>query len=184
MEFVVQETKHHTEETKRKMSESSKGQIPWNKGKKCSQISEALRGHKYFFRSPLSRETKEKIRNTLKKAFLENKLIPWWIKRNEPHPMQREEIIKNHPCYKGGRTPPHHLRLLKQSWKKIIKNVYKRDNYTCQECGKRGGLLHAHHILPYSLTKDNSLINLITYCNRCHPQIEKELMFVFKKIRR
>ncbi len=36
--------KHHSEETKLKMSKARKGRKTWNKGKKCPQISEALRG--------------------------------------------------------------------------------------------------------------------------------------------
>ncbi len=32
--------KHHTEETSKKISEKLKGNIPWNKGKKCKPLSE------------------------------------------------------------------------------------------------------------------------------------------------
>lgn len=35
---------HHSEETKKKMSISRMGRISWNKGKKCPQISKALKG--------------------------------------------------------------------------------------------------------------------------------------------
>ena len=53
-------------------------------------------------------------------------------------------------------------------------SVFERDNYTCQECGRRGGgiYLNCHHILPYrdhpepeySLNIDNG----ITLCEKCH----------------
>jgi 5-methylcytosine-specific restriction protein A len=38
-------------------------------------------------------------------------------------------------------------------WDRIRRNVYRRDQYTCQNCGAEGGPhgnteLHAHHIVP------------------------------------
>ena len=51
-------------------------------------------------------------------------------------------------------------------------NILKRDNYTCQECGKHGGKLCVHHILPCRDYKDiiYSLnpFNGITLCTDCH----------------
>lgn len=60
-------------------------------------------------------------------------------------------------------------------WLVKIKEIYKRDNYTCQTCGKKGGLLNCHHILPWSgnpeLAFDNE--NLITLCVPCHSRVHK-----------
>lgn len=63
----------YSEETKRKISESSKGRIPSNKGKKLSdciktKISEAVKNNpiKYWKGKQRSEETKQKIRDTLK----------------------------------------------------------------------------------------------------------------------
>ena len=47
-----------------------------------------------------------------------------------------------------------------------------RDNYTCQECGKRDCMLEAHHIVPRRLKGSNSIGNLITLCNKCHDKTE------------
>lgn len=56
-----------------------------------------------------------------------------------------------------------------KDWKILIKKIYKRDNYTCFKCKKRGSLkLHCHHIIPYSISKSDNPTNLITLCNRCH----------------
>lgn len=63
----------HTEEVKKKMSDGHKGQKAWNKGKIMppiseetrKKISEAIKGHD----RPHRPETKEKIRQTLKKKY-------------------------------------------------------------------------------------------------------------------
>ena len=51
--------------------------------------------------------------------------------------------------------------------------VYRRDDYTCQQCGAKGGPhgdveLHAHHIVPKSQGGSHSLNNLTTLCYSCH----------------
>jgi hypothetical protein len=51
--------------------------------------------------------------------------------------------------------------------------VFKRDSYTCQECGAKDSTIQAHHIKPW---KDNpdvrlDLNNGITLCLKCHKQI-------------
>jgi predicted HNH restriction endonuclease len=68
-----------------------------------------------------------------------------------------------------------------EEWIKIAKEVYKRDNYTCQICGKKGGTLNAHHKIPYSISKDNSLINLITLCVSCHAKIHNNFREINKE---
>ena len=43
--------------------------------------------------------------------------------------------------------------------------------YYCETCKKKGGVLNAHHKILYSISKDNSLSNLITLCVPCHSRI-------------
>jgi 5-methylcytosine-specific restriction endonuclease McrA len=104
-----------SDEHKRKLSESHKGQMPVNidfiksywQGRKrsedfCRAISERLRGEK----------------------------SKWW---------------------KGGVTPLRAQIYNSYEYKKWRKDVFQRDNYTCQLCGLRGGYLEADHIKPFSL---------------------------------
>ena len=72
---------------------------------------------------------------------------------------------ENHPNWKGGTQPRD---MTKQA--KWGKQVFERDNYTCQECGQRGGNLHAHHIKGFTENKKDrwKLENGQTLCIKCH----------------
>ena len=48
------------------------------------------------------------------------------------------------------------------------KNIYRRDNYTCQYCGQRGGDLTIDHILPRSRGGRTSWENVVCCCRICN----------------
>lgn len=55
------------------------------------------------------------------------------------------------------------------------KEIFERDNYTCQECGERGCHLNAHHIVPISEGGDvHDTSNGVTLCLKCHRDRHKE----------
>lgn len=56
------------------------------------------------------------------------------------------------------------------------KSVYERDNFTCQMCGKRGGKIHAHHVVPWAecISKRYDLSNGVTLCQDCHKAVHKK----------
>jgi hypothetical protein len=61
-------------------------------------------------------------------------------------------------------------------WDSRRKAVYQRDNFTCQNCGRRGGPhgnheLHAHHVVPKSKGGTHRKSNLKTLCKQCHNSI-------------
>ena len=46
--------------------------------------------------------------------------------------------------------------------------VFKRDKFTCQYCGRSGVELEADHIVPKSKGGSNDIDNLITACKACN----------------
>lgn len=54
------------------------------------------------------------------------------------------------------------------------RKVFERDDFTCQECGKRGCRLHPHHIKEKSIFPELvfDVTNGITLCRDCHKQTE------------
>lgn len=77
---------------------------------------------------------------------------------------------KNNIHWKGGITPKHEKIRKSLKYKRWRKQVFERDNYTCQKCGKRGVYLHADHIKPFSLYPDARLDtdNGRALCKSCH----------------
>lgn len=52
-------------------------------------------------------------------------------------------------------------------WDSRRRQVYKRDNYRCQNCGVSGEV-HAHHVVPISAGGSHETSNLLTLCADCH----------------
>lgn len=52
--------------------------------------------------------------------------------------------------------------------------VFKRDNYTCQLCGQRGGRLQVDHIKPYCAFPElrTDISNGRTLCVSCHKKTD------------
>lgn len=84
---------------------------------------------------------------------------------------------KNNPNYIDGRTPViisvRHL-VEYENWRK---QVFERDNYTCQECGQRGGDLESHHIKPFIVVFNEFLMKY----NQFSPTEDKEVLIMLAK---
>lgn len=92
---------------------------------------------------------------------------------------------KNNPMY-GKRGAAHHnwtggyKHWKHKEWNEIRKKIKERDNYICQECGKKeqdsiiqcGQPLQVHHIIPYRISKNHNVDNLITLCSSCHSKAD------------
>ena len=68
-------------------------------------------------------------------------------------------------------------------WDEKRKEARKRDNDTCQKCGRKDRL-QVHHIVPWRISHDSNLSNLITLCIYCHQGLKSEELKNFKVIRK
>lgn len=62
------------------------------------------------------------------------------------------------------------------SYHKWRREVYERDNYTCQHCGDDyGGNLNAHHIFSYGkyIELRTEVDNGVTWCESCHKEFHR-----------
>lgn len=138
-------------ETRRKISFSLKGKIPWNKD---------LIGRKN------SKETRKKISKALMGHRGWNKGISAWNKGIKGAMPSGE----NHHNWKGGVTSVNKAIRESFEYEEWRKSVFERDLYTCQFCGEVGGKLNADHIKRFSDYPELRLevSNGRTLCEPCH----------------
>ncbi len=169
-----------TEEHRRRLSESHKGQLAWNKNLKGynadfprseewkQRISE---GKKNSAKSTLaSKANAKKMGNNNKGKSLtdehKRKVSETNIRIGKKPPILRGE---NNPNWKGGIFEPYTA-----DWTETLKQaIRERDDYTCQLCGVHQNELSgkvkkmdSHHI---DYNKDNcNTDNLVSLCRPCH----------------
>lgn len=158
---------HPSEETKRKMSESAKknGTGLWMTGKHHS-IETRKKISFYQKNKIVSNETKLKMSKsrigTHPSEETKNKMSKIAKERHyRPSPLRGEKCH----FWKGGITNDPYP----YDWNKTLKrSIRKRDNFTCQLCGKKqdNKNFSVHHI-DYDKLNCNPN-NLITLCSSCH----------------
>lgn len=85
------------------------------------------------------------------------------------------------PNWKGGVGSLNQVERRSDKFKEWRISVFKRDNYTCQDCNKIGGTLHAHHILSFANYIDLrfDINNGKTLCNKCHQKYHPSMNFKY-----
>ena len=180
--------KHHTFETKQKLSKLYK-RVKRSK-EDCKKISKGMIGRK------LSEETKKKIRlSNLGKihpspSFETRKKISDKLKgTHRPEDVKIKISMKqkgkpkyntrgeNSPHWKGGITPINNMIRGSLEYKLWQDSIFAIDGYCCQKC-KRFMVsykLVAHHILNFSSYQKLrfAIDNGITLCKSCHKEFHK-----------
>lgn len=182
-----------TDEVKKKISNSLKGNIPWNKGKSGGiPWNKGLVGYQVAW----NKDTKGVMKANC--TSFKKGMQPWNV--GIPHSEQARE--KNRIAHIGRKHPPDVCKKISEShkgdksysWKGGItsknakirnspeykvwrKSVFERDDYTCLLCGDRGGVLHADHIKKFSLYPSLRLDinNGRTLCVDCHKKTDTYL---------
>ena len=103
-----------------------------------------------------------------------NKGLKMW--ENKEHPKGTKGMKfpqnagENSRFWKGGISTINEKERKSTKCKDWKKSVFERDNYTCVDCGKKGGELNADHIKPFALFKELrfDVNNGRTLCVECH----------------
>lgn len=171
------------------------------KGSKMSpesraKISASLKGNKYALGFQHSEETIRKVREASlrqdhswkigMKASEETRKKQSEARKGKPFTKSHRENMsgENHWNWKGGITTDNEMQRKSLEYRLWRESVFQRDNWTCQECGVKGGTLHADHIKPFSQYPDLRLAldNGRTLCVGCHRKTETYAGRLNKKI--
>jgi len=146
-----------------------KGNAPWNKGLKGVQVGEDAANWKGGLPEC------EVCHKQLSQRHPNIKLC-WncWLKSEEglDHAIShlpKPRYGKDHWNWKGGSNVHKQSRGLAE-WAKWRKEVFERDEYTCQLCFARKKFLHPHHFMGVTYYKEKRFDkdNGITLCRDCH----------------
>lgn len=132
-----------------------RGDTPWNKGIQMWANRTHPRGTlgmKFPNRKPLTDEQRKRLSDS---------------HRGLKYPSKSGE--KSH-FWRGGVTPENEKYRKSAEYSNWRLAVFERDSYTCHDCHKHGGYLHAHHIIKFSECPDLRFDpqNGETLCMECH----------------
>ena len=194
-----------TKEHKRKNSETHKGvklskEHRKNIGKALKGKKKPLRSEKHKRNLSLAKkgkpragnpknwkhteQTKKKQSKSRRKGLKEGKIIVWNKNKKNPYikgdknPAKRPEVRKKLSLQKRGSKNPNWVGGTEtyrgMDWFPNKKRILKNKGYKCQRCNKEGKV-DVHHLVPYRISHDNSLENLLVLCRSCHQIIENKL---------
>ena len=151
-----QKGREFSKEHRQNISDSMKGNTPWNKGKKDIYSEEIIQ-----------KMRESQIKNGKNKGENNYFYGKSFIGKDNPNYGNGDKIRgSKNPNWQNGKSfEEYGIEFNKE----LKQQVLERDNYTCQ-CPNCTSLnetdLHIHHI-DYDKT-NNNLENLITLCNSCH----------------
>jgi len=161
-----------SERTKKKQSKAKKGSAHPNFGKKRPDHSDKMKGkYKGRLHTEETRKKMSEAKNGLYAGKYKGNQHPNWVPPDERKGTLNKNIRRTNEM---------------KEWREA---VFTRDNWTCQNCNKRGGaILHADHVYPlHFLIKDYDIKTLTeainnpniwdisngrTLCLECHKNTE------------
>lgn len=152
-----------SKETCLKLSKARIGKSSWNKGltkqdTRVNQYASKLIGKRKTFEHRLKISLAEKGKY----------VAPWPIERRKK--LSEKKKGPNCHFWKGGITKKHQAIRASLEYGLWREQVFKRDNFTCQRCGKIKDHIEAHHIMAFSKYPEMrfEISNGITLCRLCH----------------
>jgi hypothetical protein len=157
--------KHHSPESKLKMSEATKGKKRSDETR--HKISEAARHRTIATRYNMSEAQKGKHLSPEHKLKLSEIFRGRNTTLETRRKMSEAQKGPKHWNWKGGVLPRNRSSVEYNEWRR---RVFKRDYHTCQRCDVHGGHLRAHHIVGWVVdpSKRYEVANGITLCILCH----------------
>ena len=176
---ISQKGKHHSEETKKKLSELNKGEKNAFYGKK----------HSLKTKKKMSKSRKKRITTNETKQRMSIAHKGKVISKETRQKLHFSQLGKKGSNWKGGITPLLFQIRTCFKYRQWRSDVFTRDNFTCQKCGKTTGPVNAHHIKQFiTIFRDYNIKSIeealfceelwninngITYCIKCHNIIHK-----------
>lgn len=160
-----------SESQRQKVSKKLKGRIisPETRLK----ISIANKGKQNSLGMKHSNETKRKI-GLSNSISLKGRIVPEEARKNISLGKRGKYMGQLASGWKGGITPKNHLLRMSWQYKDWREKVFTRDNYTCQICFIRGGILNADHIKKFANYPELrfDVNNGRTLCISCHKKTD------------
>jgi len=174
---------HYSPETEFKKGEHWREEKPyWNKEwlkreyvkkkRSASEIADdfdcTAKNIRYFLRK----------HNIPTRSISEAREVKHWGEEGKDNPMYGK-TGKENPNWKGGITPERQAVYSSREWSKAVSKVWKRDDATCQRCGKKKESkeqeFHIHHIIPFKVEdKRTDPENLVLLCKECHQWVHSK----------
>jgi len=161
---------------KKNKTSFKKGMTPWNKGK-TGLVSNPNKG-KHITNSGSFKKGHKHIGANIGE-IMKGKPSPFKGKKHSEEANEKNRIahIGNTPWNKGTGNKKSENKRIRASIETSLwrESVFARDNWTCQKCNIKGGVLRPHHILNFAEHKDLrfAIDNGITLCDDCHVEFHK-----------
>lgn len=166
-----------TEEIKKKTSQSLRNKYPSNETKRKMSIAQSGKNNPMYGKpSPnkgkhFSLETKQKM-SVARKGKQVGENHPMYGKHHSKETKQKISIAvrgENNPSWKNGIS---FLPYCQKFTRHLKESIRKRDNYTCQLCGKIQDAvkekLSIHHV---HYDRENCYPDLISLCRSCNSKV-------------